>query len=61
MKKGIKIGTMPKVVNIDGRIKLEEGMIITVKEVYNIEITEINDFYIKAEPTSKGTKKRRRR
>lgn len=43
MKKGIKIGTIDKFVNIDGRVKIEVGKRMKVTEEYIIVITEILD------------------
>lgn len=48
MKKSIKIGTIPRIVNVDGRIKLIVGKKLKVKEEYKIQITEINNRNIKA-------------
>lgn len=41
MKKHIKIGTIPKYVKVDGRIKIKVGIKLKVTETYNIRITEI--------------------
>ena len=48
MNRRIKIGTIPKSVEVDGRIKLAVGKRMIVKETYSIIITEINDSGIKA-------------